>query len=63
MMCLQKKTWLSADDDKRIQTLNGVISFSYGAGAGIVCQAQLIEYTKKKTIQIGCEFLTIHTEY
>ena len=41
---------LSASDDKRIKTRNGVISYSYDTGAERLCRTALIEYAKIKNL-------------
>ena len=42
------KTEFSGNDGKRLQTRDEVISYPYGAVAGGVCNAKLIEYEKMK---------------
>lgn len=41
------KIALRASNGKRLQTRDGVISYSYGTCAGRVCKTEFIEYKKK----------------
>ena len=42
------KTTLSSNDDERIQTLDGIISYLHNASPGIVCKEELMRRPKIK---------------
>ena len=44
------KILLSAGNGKTLQTLNGVISYSYATGVGRVCKTEVLRYAKKKDL-------------
>ena len=47
---LSGKSSLSASDAKRIQTPDGLVSYSYDAVAGRLCKKQFKEYTHKNLV-------------
>ena len=47
---------LGDNDDKRIQTLDGVIFYPYGIGSGIVSKAKLMRHPKIKEMDITINF-------
>ena len=44
------KTALSSNDDKRLQTFDGIMTYSYGSNAFKVCESEML--VKKKAIPI-----------
>ena len=44
------KTALSSNDDKRLQTFDGIMTYSYGSNAFKVCEGEML--VKKKAIPI-----------
>ena len=44
------KAALSSNDDKRLQTFDGIMTYSYGSNAFKVCESEML--VKKKAIPI-----------
>ena len=44
------KTALSSNDDKRLQTFDGIMTYPYGSNAFKVCESEML--VKKKAIPI-----------
>ena len=40
--CTQKKFALSSDDDKRLQTFDGIETYPYGTNAFKVCESEMM---------------------
>ena len=46
------KIAISSNDDKRLQTFDGIMTYPYGSNAFKVCESEML--TKKKVIPLNC---------
>ena len=50
------KITLNADDDKGLQAIDIVISYSYATGPGRLCKAELVRFQKIKRLNMIINF-------